>query len=93
MCSSSHAMIFLILPLIAHEITFIFCYQVDVCKAAYKQEDLDTAADSDVSPRDVGHNIYILAYQVSTLQSLYTVFIPYQEFTNIFESLRVVALS
>jgi len=38
---------------------------VDVCKAAFKQEDIDTAADSDVSPRDVGHNIYILAYQLS----------------------------
>ncbi|XP_065058274.1 inositol 1,4,5-trisphosphate receptor type 1-like isoform X2 [Rhopilema esculentum] len=38
---------------------------VDVCKEAFRQEDLDSTVDSDVSPRDVGHNIYILAYQLS----------------------------
>lgn len=43
---------------------FVFYQQLDVCKQAYRQEDIDTAEDSDISPRDVGHNVYILAYQV-----------------------------
>lgn len=38
---------------------------LDVCKQAYRQEDIDTAEDSDISPRDVGHNVYILAYQLA----------------------------
>lgn len=39
------------------------CVQVDVIKKAYHQE---TECESgEVSPREVGHNIYILAQQVS----------------------------
>ncbi|XP_066920904.1 inositol 1,4,5-trisphosphate-gated calcium channel ITPR1-like isoform X2 [Clytia hemisphaerica] len=38
---------------------------VEVCKQVYHQEEIDTATDSEISPRDVGHNIYILAYQLS----------------------------
>ena len=45
-------------------ISFSIIKQVDVCKQAYHQEEIDTATDSDISPRDVGHNVYILAYQV-----------------------------
>ena len=36
--------------------------QVDVIKKAYLQE--EERENSDVSPREVGHNIYILALQV-----------------------------
>lgn len=36
--------------------------QVDVIKKAYLQE--EEHENSDVSPREVGHNIYILALQV-----------------------------
>lgn len=37
-------------------------HQVDVIKKAYLQE--DERDNSEVSPREVGHNIYILALQV-----------------------------
>ncbi|KXJ16906.1 Inositol 1,4,5-trisphosphate receptor type 1 [Exaiptasia diaphana] len=39
--------------------------QVDVCKQAYHQEDLLDEEETEVSPRDVGHNIYILATLLS----------------------------
>jgi len=39
---------------------------IDVCKQAYHQEAIDTAVDdSEVSPIDVGHNVYILSYQLA----------------------------
>ncbi|XP_031569863.1 inositol 1,4,5-trisphosphate receptor type 1-like [Actinia tenebrosa] len=38
---------------------------VDVCKQAYHQEDIIDEEESDTSPRDVGHNIYILATLLS----------------------------
>ena len=45
--------------------------QVDVAKQAYYQaegmeeeEELDDEDDESANPRDVGHNIYILAHQV-----------------------------
>ena len=37
---------------------------VDVCIQAYNQEDLEDENECEVSCRDVGHNIYILAHQV-----------------------------
>ena len=40
---------------------------MDVCKQAFHQEideEEEDEEDSGVSPRDVGHNIYILAHQV-----------------------------
>uniref|UniRef100_A0A8B9U4G1 Inositol 1,4,5-trisphosphate receptor n=1 Tax=Anas zonorhyncha TaxID=75864 RepID=A0A8B9U4G1_9AVES len=40
---------------------------VDVIKKAYLQE--EECENAEVSPREVGHNIYILALQVPTLQS------------------------
>lgn len=39
--------------------------QVDVIKKAYLQE--EERENSEVSPREVGHNIYILALQVPSL--------------------------
>lgn len=52
--------------------------QLDVAKVAFHQEDETSAAEGDgdqksgdddddgkVNPREVGHNIYILAHQVS----------------------------
>lgn len=39
--------------------------QVDVIKKAYLQE--EERENSEVSPREVGHNIYILALQVQPL--------------------------
>lgn len=47
-----------------------FVLQVDVMKEAYAQgldgeEDEDGVGDQ-IKPRDVGHNIYILAHQVTT---------------------------
>ena len=39
-------------------------YQVDVCIQAYNQEDLEDENECEVSCRDVGHNIFILAHQV-----------------------------
>ena len=44
---------------------------MEVCKHAYHQEEIDTADDSSVSPREVGHNVYILAYQVGNKASCY----------------------
>ena len=47
-----------------------FLAQVDVAKHAYHQEDMldddddDDDDDEKINPRDVGHNIYILAHQV-----------------------------
>lgn len=38
---------------------------VDVCKQAYNQEDLEDENECEVSCRDVGHNIFILAHQLS----------------------------
>lgn len=42
--------------------------QVDVMKDAYKQglqsEDDDDGMGDEIKPKDVGHNIYILAHQV-----------------------------
>lgn len=38
---------------------------VDVCKQAYNQEELEDENECEVSCRDVGHNIYILAHQLS----------------------------
>ncbi|XP_048589146.1 inositol 1,4,5-trisphosphate receptor isoform X2 [Nematostella vectensis] len=38
---------------------------VDVCKQAYQQDDMVEEDDSEVSARDVGHNIYLLATQLS----------------------------
>uniref|UniRef100_A0A8B9U0N1 Inositol 1,4,5-trisphosphate receptor n=1 Tax=Anas zonorhyncha TaxID=75864 RepID=A0A8B9U0N1_9AVES len=43
---------------------------VDVIKKAYLQE--EECENAEVSPREVGHNIYILALQVPTLQSAVT---------------------
>ena len=43
---------------------FLNAFQVEVCGQAFHQEEIDATEDSEVSPRDVGHNIYILAYQV-----------------------------
>ena len=37
---------------------------MDVCKQAYNQEDLEDENECEVSCRDVGHNIFILAHQV-----------------------------
>lgn len=45
-------------------------FQVDVIKKAYLQE--EECENAEVSPREVGHNIYILALQVLTLQSAAT---------------------
>lgn len=42
-------------------------HQVDVIKKAYLQE--EERENSEVSPREVGHNIYILALQVPALPS------------------------
>lgn len=43
--------------------------QVDVMKDAYKQglqsEDDDDGMGDEIKPKDVGHNIYILAHQVT----------------------------
>ena len=56
----------------SHLMMFLCC-QVDVTKQAYHQaemmdeaEDLDSPDDDEetANPRDVGHNIYILAHQV-----------------------------
>lgn len=49
------------------------CLQVNVIKEAYLQgveseEDLEVSGDN-ISPKDVGHNIYILAHQVGILYS------------------------
>ena len=42
------------------------CKQVDVIKVAYHQEESIVVEDKEsIHPRDVGHNIYILAHQVS----------------------------
>lgn len=38
---------------------------VEVCKQAYHQEEIESAEDSDLSPKVVGHNVYILAYQLA----------------------------
>lgn len=38
---------------------------VEVCKQAYHQEEIESAEDSELSPRAVGHNVYILAYQLA----------------------------
>ncbi|XP_078369527.1 inositol 1,4,5-trisphosphate receptor-like isoform X2 [Oculina patagonica] len=38
---------------------------VDVCIQAYNQEDLEDENECEVSCRDVGHNIFILAHQLS----------------------------
>ena len=35
-----------------------------MCKQAYNQEDLEDENECEVSCRDVGHNIFILAHQV-----------------------------
>lgn len=52
----------------------MFCKQVDVIKVAYHQKESieygeknheDDNKEESISPRDVGHNIYILAHQVS----------------------------
>jgi hypothetical protein len=42
-------------------------FQVESCKKTYKHEGFNNNNDfeSDISPLDVGHNIYILAHQVS----------------------------
>lgn len=45
-------------------------FQVDVIKKAYLQE--EECENAEVSPREVGHNIYILALQVLMLQSAVT---------------------
>ena len=44
-------------------------HQVDVAKLAYQQDEVIEEEDDDddddkTNPRDVGHNIYILAHQV-----------------------------
>ena len=41
--------------------------QVEVSKQAYHEESNDAADDDDgtINPRDVGHNIYILAHQLA----------------------------
>lgn len=39
------------------------CVQVEVIKKAYNQESEE--GEGEVSPREVGHNIYILAQQVT----------------------------
>lgn len=41
--------------------------QVDVIKKAYLQE--EECENAEVSPREVGHNIYILALQVGSCES------------------------
>ena len=43
---------------------FLTYFKVDVCKQAYNQEDLEDESECEVSCRDVGHNIFILAHQV-----------------------------
>ena len=47
-----------------HFESFLASFQVDVCKQAYNQEDLEDENECEVSCRDVGHNIFILAHQV-----------------------------
>ena len=47
--------------------TSLASFQVDVCKQAYNQEDLEDENECEVSCRDVGHNIFILAHQVLLL--------------------------
>lgn len=42
-------------------------FQVDVIKKAYLQE--EECENAEVSPREVGHNIYILALQVRSCDS------------------------
>ena len=53
--------------------------QVDVAKQAYYQaegmeeeEELDDEDDESANPRDVGHNIYILAHQVNLIYTLFS---------------------
>lgn len=41
------------------------CFQVDVIKKAYQQDSECEDVDVEVSSREVGHNIYILAQQVT----------------------------
>lgn len=57
--------------------------QVEVIKKAYMQgevefEDGENGEDGAASPRNVGHNIYILAHQVSPLLCLLRVLLPYR---------------
>lgn len=44
--------------------------QVEVIKKAYNQESECEDVEVEVSPREVGHNIYILAQQVTKLNFL-----------------------
>jgi hypothetical protein len=53
----------------------VHLFQVDVAKQAYHQEDTmaeaeeegdDEEEEESTNPRDVGHNIYILAHQVNS---------------------------
>lgn len=46
-----------------HNVCVCVCVQVEVIKKAYNQESEE--GEGEVSPREVGHNIYILAQQVT----------------------------
>lgn len=46
------------------------CAQVEVIKKAYQQESECEQVEVEVSPREVGHNIYILAQQVTKYKPL-----------------------
>ena len=44
-------------------------FQVESCEKAYEHQGFNNNNDfeSDISPLDVGHNMYILAHQVRTV--------------------------
>lgn len=46
------------------QLVYSLFVQVEIIKKAYNQESEDSEED-EVSPREVGHNIYILAQQVT----------------------------
>lgn len=50
-----------------HNVCVCVCAQVEVIKKAYNQESEE--GEGEVSPREVGHNIYILAQQVTSTQA------------------------
>ena len=58
---------------VTDNLKIILFSQVEVIKQAYQQEDIEVDEDDEIggddeeepiSPREVGHNIYILAHQV-----------------------------
>lgn len=62
------------------------CLQVDVIKKAYQQESEceEEQVEVEVSPREVGHNIYILAQQVTTRSLLIGCWTPLMRFYCLF---------